>query len=182
MKRNISVHGLRTRTTSSPESYNAWIGKIFPKKANFFRFVEILNREINKNYTRFRSAVFGESFLHVPGRNAVKDRNNNIEACTQLLNQGIYDVETFSKQVTYLNVIPTTSLETSANLEDLEMTICDITVEVDSSKCAICFSKQRVIAYIPCSHLAQCSDCEVQKSCIICGATNSTAVIFSTTR
>lgn len=176
------MHGLRTRTTSSLESYNAWIGKIFPKKANFFRFVQILNREINKNYMRFRSALFGESFPHVPGRNAVKERNKNIEICTHLLNNGIYNVDTFLKQVTYLDAIPTTSLETSANLEDSEITICDITVEDDSSKCAICYSKERVIAYVPCFHLAQCLDCNVQSSCVICGATNVTAVTFSTKR
>lgn len=181
MKHNISVHGLRTRTTSSLESYNAWIRKIFPKHANFFRFVQILNREISKNVMRFRSAVKGQLYFRFPGRNSIRERNNNIEKCTQLLNDGTYCVETFLKQVTFLNVVSTTSLETSADIEDVEMVPCDITIEDDSTNCSICHSKKRVIAYIPCYHLAQCIDCEIQDNCVICGATNVTAVAFSTT-
>lgn len=180
VKNNISVHGLRTRTTSSLESYNAWIGHIFPKHANFFRFAQILNREIEKQYCRFKNVVEGRSFVHFPFRVSTKIRNNNIEKCTELLNDGTYDVETFLKQVTFLNAVPITSLETSEDVDDLEITICDITVENNRTKCVICNSNERVIAYIPCNHLAQCADCEINDSCVICGAKNVNFIALST--
>lgn len=180
IKNNISVHGLRTRTTSSLESYNAWIGKIFPKHPNFFRFVQILNREIEKQYTRYENAIQGQSFFHFPGKRSTKERNNNIEKCTQLLNEGTYDVETFLKQITFLKVVQITSLETADNIEDLNMNI-DISIEDDSTKCAICYRNERVIAYIPCNHLAQCIHCEIQKSCVLCGTANVNAIVLKTT-
>lgn len=130
---------------------------------------------------RFRSAIKGKSYPNLPGRASAKDRNNNIERCTQLLKDGIYDVGTFLKQVAFLNVVPITSLETSSGAENLEMTICDITIEDDSTKCVICYSKDRVIAYMPCYHLAQCADCEIQNNCVICGASNVTSITLSTT-
>lgn len=177
----MSVHGLSTRTTSSLESYNAWVGKIFPKNGNFFRFVQILNREIDKNYIRFRSAIKDQSFFHFPGKTLIKERNENIAKCSQLLNEGIYGVDTFLKQVTFLNVVPATTLETSPNDDDLEMTICDITNDDNSTKCTICHLRERVVAYLPCYHLAQCAVCEIRNNCIICGATDVTAVAFNTT-
>lgn len=181
MKNNISVHGSRTRTTSSLESYNAWIGKIFPKHANFYRFVQILNREIEKQYGRFRNAIKGQSFLHFLGKTSTNKRNSNIEKCTELLNGGIYNVEAFLKQVTFLEVVLETPLETSEDVDDMEVTICDITIVDESSKCVICHSNERVIAYVPCNHLAQCTGCEISDNCIICGASNVKAVVFSTT-
>lgn len=179
MKNNISVHGLRTRTTSSLESYNAWIGKIFPRHGNFFRFIRILNREIEKQYRRFRSAAKGQSYPNHYGKISTKKRNENIEKCTTLLNDGIYDVESFLKQVTFLEVVQPTSLESSGDIDDLDVTICDITNE-DPSKCVICHSNDRVIAYLPCNHLAQCSECEIQNNCVICDATNVQTIAFST--
>lgn len=180
LKNNISVHGSRTRTTSSLESYNAWLGKIFPKHANFYRFVQILNREIEKQHGRFKNAVKGQSYPRCPSRTSTEKRNSNIEKCSKLLNDGLYDVESFLKQVTFLEVVPITSLETRENVDDLEMTICDVTIAEDSSKCVICHSNERVIAYLPCNHLAQCSDCEIQKKCIICGAGYIETIAFRT--
>lgn len=174
------MHGLRTRTTSSLESYNAWIGRIFPKHANFFRFVEILNREIGKQYHRFRNAIKGRSFPHPPGRESTKIRNSNIAMCTELLNDGTYDVETFLKQVTFLGAVPITTLETSGDVDELESTICDITIDNDWTKCVICHSNERVLAYIPCNHLAQCADCEINDCCVICGEKYENVIEIST--
>lgn len=181
MQHNISVHGLRTRTTSSLESYNAWIGRMFPKRANFFRFVQILNREINKNYMRLRNAVKNQTFLNVPGRTTHKEQNTNIEKCTQFLNDGIYNVETFFRQVTFLNVVQASSMESNADIEDIEMTICDITTGNGSTKCAICHSNERIIAYMPCCHLAQCANCDIQENCVICGSVAKDVIRLNTT-
>lgn len=174
------MHGLRTRTTSSLESYNAWIGHIFPKHANFFRFVLILNREIEKNVQRFKKAVEGRSFPCLAGKMSSELRNNNIKRCTELLHDGTYNVETFLKQIIFLEAVPTTLLEMNEDVEDLDVTICDITTENYLTKCAICHSNERVIAYIPCNHLAQCADCDIQDKCVICGATNTSTIVFRT--
>lgn len=41
----ISVFNLRTRTTSSLENYNGWLGKKIPKGGGFFRFVACMQQE-----------------------------------------------------------------------------------------------------------------------------------------
>lgn len=108
-KNNISVHGLRNRTTSSLESYNAIIGRIFPKHANFYRFLQILNREISKQSIRFRRAIDGQSYIRLQDKKKIEKSNLIITKCSQRLDDGSYDVGKFLKQIVFLEAIQQTS-------------------------------------------------------------------------
>lgn len=155
------------------------MGRIFPKHGNFFRFLNILNREIEKQSIRFQMARTGRTFIRLHDKPQTKKTNNIISKCTQLLKSGIYNVGKFLQQIVFMDAIKKTSLETKDDIEELDVDICNISNN-EENLCLLCRERPRLVAYVPCLHLTQCADCPIQTQCVLCGSNNVQAMILCT--
>lgn len=155
------------------------MGRIFPKHGNFYRFLDILNREIKKQSIRFQMARTGRTFIRLHDRAQTKKTNNIIKKCTQFLKNGIYSVGKFLQQVVFMDAVKSTSLETNEDAEEDDVDICNISND-DDNLCLLCYERPRIVAYAPCLHLTQCAGCPIQTRCLLCGFDNVKAMVLCT--
>lgn len=78
-----------------------------------------------------------------------------------------------------MDTIKQTSLESNDDIEEIDDNVCNISNN-DESLCLLCHEKPRLVAYMPCLHLTQCSDCPIQTQCLLCGSNNVKSIILCT--
>lgn len=96
---NISVHNLRTRTTSALESYNARLDDNIPAGANFFNFAKCLLNEEAVKKTEFRYLISSGGEFKLTSRQT--DRRKAIDEANAILKHPSGTLDDFLARVAF---------------------------------------------------------------------------------
>lgn len=161
------------RTTSSLESYNAALGRKFPVKGNFFRFVKLIADEEFIKSRDMRDAV--DSGGSSTRKRKVNERDQLIKEAVAELRDDKLTVMQFLSRVTFeRNKIVTdmahfevpigyqSENEYSDEEEEQNNTEGDRKTSTSTelhSLCVVCKVNQPDIVFLPCRHLKNCNTC-----------------------
>lgn len=177
---------MKERTNCALESANAALGRRFPKKGNFFRFLSLLLHEEFSKRMEMEAVCDGRKERK---RRRTVDRDAVIEEATQLLIADEITVTQFLNRLVFENVCQPTSLEyeddelfqsnPTENDEDENGSASELdedkssgiatvatTSKADSSSqvnvCLFCKSNDSDTLFLPCKHLKSCQECYIE--------------------
>lgn len=157
------------RTNCALESYNAAIGRRFPKRGNFFRFISLLACEELVKRVEMYAAVAG----HIKKkRRRINNKDSLIEETTALLIADEITINQFLDRLINEYFCQPNSLEwddesgdkneieTNDGFEKSSTNMNTVTPnETEVNFCVFCFSKVSDTLFLPCRHLKSCQKC-----------------------
>lgn len=178
---DISVFNLKERTNCSLESSNAAMGRRFPKRGNFFRFLSLLLNEEFAKRKEMEAVCDGRKERK---RKRTVDRDAVIEEATQLLMADEITVNQFLSRLIFENVCQPTALEyendesfqgnsseendeeeetsDGSGLEDEEgekTSASQFGCSSQVNTCLFCQTNEPNTLFLPCKHLKSCDEC-----------------------
>lgn len=163
---------MATRTTSAIEAYNGVLGRLLPKRGQFFKFVSILRDEEFHQSRNFHQLVESGGICGAKKiKRAYAEKAKKISEASDLLEKGIITPITFLNRMVYPNNAICTDLEPYEDIfeedfgsqsEPEEQEIEEAhgsTPNDDTTKCIVCNDLTANTLLLPCKHLKFCNDC-----------------------
>lgn len=196
MIREISVFNLKSRVTSSLESYKAAVGKRFPAYGIFFRFMTLLISEEYATAIDFGRVVESDYQPAAKCKKTSNDRDEIIDNASNLLTNGEITIAQFLAKVVRQKNIKKTQLEyaeedeNDVDDEEINDLIDDVqendeqnevtgSQQVNVKNCFYCKTARADLVFIPCGHVIACSTCNQSnhfKKCFSCDLDITSAI------
>lgn len=163
---------MSTRATSAVEAYNGVLGRLIPKRGNFFKFVSVLRNEEFSKSRDFKILIeSGGTFGAKRSKKIYADKAKKIIEASALLQMGKITPLVFLNRMVFVKNNICTDLEPYEDIFEDEHDLSekeddDVAVENGESvasdgpaKCIICDDLQANTALLPCRHLKCCNEC-----------------------